>query len=42
MTEISKEGEEQGNTNSKAFYELRGLRNQKEKMKPPTTKYFLK
>jgi hypothetical protein len=32
LTEISKEGEGQGDTNSKAFYELQGLINQKEKM----------
>jgi hypothetical protein len=30
MTEISKEGEEQGDTNSKAFYELQGQKSEGE------------
>jgi hypothetical protein len=42
LTEISKEGEEQGDTNSKAFYELQGLRNQKEKMEASYHEIFPK
>jgi hypothetical protein len=42
MTKISKEGEEQGNTNSKSFYELQGLRNQKEKMEASYHQIFPK
>ena len=42
MTEISKEGEGQGDTNSKAFYELQGLRNQKEKIEASYHEIFPK
>ena len=44
MTEISREGEGegqgQGDTNSKAFYELQGLRNQKEKIEASYREIF--
>ena len=42
MTEISKEGEGQGDTNSTAFYELQGLRNQKEKIEASYDQIFPK
>jgi hypothetical protein len=42
LTEITKEGEGQGDTNSTAFCELQGLRNQKEKIEASYGQIFPK
>ena len=42
MTEIGKEGEGREDINSKAFYELQGLRNQKEKIEASYQEIFPK
>ena len=42
LIEISKEGEGQGDTNSRVFYELQGLRNQKEKIEASYHEIFPK